>query len=624
MFEKKMMGRRRSGRGSGEIAWAAVAAALACGGFAFALCEEDKLLATDGVLGDWYGAQVAMTAVGERELAIIGAPLNQEAGPDAGAAYICEFDTVEWIETAKLLPPIGYTEQYFGAAVAIDGDVAVVGSGELLDEWTMSADVFRYDGEMWVAEAHLPATSKYVPSVFAATWVGVSGDVAVVGVWADDTTAQDAGAVYVYRCGDGAWAQEAKLLASDGAAGDYFGISVSIQCDLVIVGAYRDDDNGVDSGSAYVFRYDGLEWVEETKLLASDGAGGDRYGISVAVNGDAAVVGAFRHDLDGADAGASYVYRRQVDRNGNGLWYEEAALVALDGEAGDEFGSSVGMGIDELLVGASRDDDSGFDAGSAYFFECIDGVWIEQGKVLAPDGSAGDRFGYAVSVLNSIAMIGSRFDDDNGEDSGSAHAFDLRGADCNENGVCDWVDLLEGTSEDCNENGIPDECDIADGTSLDCQPDGIPDECQLIDNDCNENGVPDECDIADGTSEDCNGNGRPDECDIADGTSEDCQPDGVPDECQLGENDCNANGVPDDCDIADGTSEDVNGNGIPDECECLCDVNGDDVVDVLDLLSLFGVWGESGVPEDVNFDGVVDVLDLLKVLDQWGPCPHFQ
>lgn len=142
--------------------------------------------------------------------------------------------------------------------------------------------------------------------------------------------------------------------------------------------------------------------------------------------------------------------------------------------------------------------------------------------------------------------------------------------------------------------------------------------------DCNDNGVPDECDIVNGTSEDCNENGAPDECDIANGTSEDCNNNGVIDECDLnsGTPDCNGNEVPDECDIASGVSEDTNGNGIPDECEeCQADVTGDGTVGFADVLAILGAWGPCmGCPEDVNGDGAVGFADMLAVLAQWGPC----
>jgi hypothetical protein len=134
--------------------------------------------------------------------------------------------------------------------------------------------------------------------------------------------------------------------------------------------------------------------------------------------------------------------------------------------------------------------------------------------------------------------------------------------DCNDNGIPDWIDLSQGTSEDCNDDFIPDEC----------QPNG----------DCNDNGVGDLCDLGEGTSKDCNGNLIPDECDIVDGTSDDCNENATPDECELEDcpgvpwcSDCNANDILDECDITDGGSLDEDGNGVPDECQDVLSVPSD-------------------------------------------------
>ena len=228
-------------------------------------------------------------------------------------------------------------------------------------------------------------------------------------------------------------------------------------------------------------------------------------------------------------------------------------------------------------------------------------------------------------------------------------------SDCNGNGIPDSCDLESTISQDCNLNGIPDECDIESGTANDCDFDGIPDSCDegyvdcnnngLMDScdidlggsqDCNSNGIPDECDAAQGILNDCDGNGLYDECeegyadcqpngiadfcDIADGASDDLNTNGIPDECDP---DCNDNGYPDFIDIAFGTSQDLNNNGIPDECECP-DTNADGIVDVNDILTVIGAWGDcvpdSDCPADVDGDGTVNVNDVLLVIGEWGTC----
>ena len=148
-------------------------------------------------------------------------------------------------------------------------------------------------------------------------------------------------------------------------------------------GPTRDDDNGVDSGSAYVFRYDGSDWVEEAKLTASDGAADDYFGGSVAISGDTAVVGAVCDDDNGRNSGSAYVFRYDGSD-----WAEEAKLTASDGAAYDYFGCSVAVSGDTAVVGASDDDDNGLDSGSAYVFRYDGSDWTEEAKLTASDGAA--------------------------------------------------------------------------------------------------------------------------------------------------------------------------------------------------------------------------------------------
>lgn len=224
--------------------------------------------------------------------------------------------------------------------------------------------------------------------------------------------------------------------------------------------------------------------------------------------------------------------------------------------------------------------------------------------------------------------------------------LDLAVANQTSSAVSVLINQASAFSQDCNENGMPDECDIVDGTSEDVNDNGIPDEC---DADCNENGVPDDLDIAEGTSEDADGDGIPDECrdcnrngtrdplDILSGTSLDCNENEIPDECDIAagvSQDCNENTIPDECDIADGTAEDSNSNGIPDECEwprfARGDSNDDGDVDISDAIEILG-WlflGDAApgciAVTDTNGDAGADLSDavyLLGYLFLGGPAP---
>jgi len=214
------------------------------------------------------------------------------------------------------------------------------------------------------------------------------------------------------------WPEQDKITASDGAAGDYFGYSVSIDGDYALIGAYYDGDNGPTSGSAYVFKRSGATWTEEAKLTASDGAVGDCFGISVSIDGDYALIGAYGNDDNGDYSGSAYVFKRSGT-----TWTEEAKLTASDGAADDYFGRFVSIDGDYALIGAFADDDNGANSGSAYVFKRSGTTWTEEAKLTASDGAADDYFGCSVSVNGDYALLTAYGDDDNGVDSGSAYVF---------------------------------------------------------------------------------------------------------------------------------------------------------------------------------------------------------
>ena len=219
-----------------------------------------------------------------------------------------------------------------------------------------------------------------------------------------------------------------KLTASDGAAGDHFGNSVSVYNNTAVIGASYDDDNGSNSGSAYVFEKNSTSgnWTQKQKLTASDGAADDRFGYSVSVYNNTAVIGAVYDGDNGSNSGSAYIFEKN-STSGNWTQTETAKLTASDGAADDRFGHSVSVYNNTAVIGAVLDNDNGLDSGSAYVFEKNStGHWTqtETVKLTASDSAADDWFGYSVSVYNNTAVIGARFDDDKGTNSGSAYVFE--------------------------------------------------------------------------------------------------------------------------------------------------------------------------------------------------------
>ena len=314
--------------------------------------------------------------------------------------------------------PAGTFDQ-FGFSVSISGDTAVMGAPFDDDDGVNSgsAYVFVRSGTTWTQQALLTASDAAAGDSFGAS-VSISGDTAVVGANLDQDAGSNSGSAYVFVRSGTTWTQQAKLTASDAAAGDSFGKSVSISGDTALVGAKRNDDAGTQSGSAYVFVRSGTTWTEQAKLTASDAAAFDEFGFSVSISGDTVVVAAFLDDDAGSGSGSAYVFVRSGT-----TWTQQAKLTASDGAAVDFFGESISISGDTALVGAINDDDAGSNSGSAYVFVRSGTTWTQQAKLTASDAAASDQFGESVSISGDTAAVGAFRDDDAGSQSGSAYVF---------------------------------------------------------------------------------------------------------------------------------------------------------------------------------------------------------
>jgi len=256
--------------------------------------------------------------------------------------------------------------------------------------------------------------------------IAIDGDSALIGATGDDANGVLAGAVYAFRRGpSGIWTEEQKLIPIDGAANELFGFSVDLLSDLAIVGAFRDDENGPASGSAYVFRREpGGTWIQEAKIVPIDGSTQDRFGFSVSIGvgfeGIIACIGSYLDDTTGLDSGSAYIFERDI----NGNWTESEKIVGNDTEALDSFGWSVDIDGSTAMIGAYLDDDLGGGSGAAYFFRRdLLGEWSQLQKITASDGTAVDNFGIDVAIDEPLAVVGAYLDDDNGSESGSAYVF---------------------------------------------------------------------------------------------------------------------------------------------------------------------------------------------------------
>jgi hypothetical protein len=382
--------------------------------------QEAKLKPIDATAGDSFGYSVALSG----DTALVGAYGDDDGGSASGSAYVFVRSGTSWTLQAKLTAADAAADDNFGTSVSISGDSALVGAHQDDDggDASGSAYVFARSGTSWAQQAKLTAADGAASDQFGVS-VSVSGESAVVGAVFDDDAGNSSGSAYVFARSGTSWTQQAKLTAADAAANDSFGYSVALEGDTAVVGAYWDDDTAVNSGSAYVFVRSGTSWTQQAKLNAADAAADDRFGISVSLSGDSALVGAFMDDDGGEVSGSAYVFARSGTS-----WAQQAKLIAADDAAYDYFGRSVSISGDTAIVGSHYDDDWGTNCGGAYVFVRSGTNWTQQAKLTAADAAAEDLFGFLVSLSGDCALLGAPGDDDAGNFSGSAYVFVRRGA----------------------------------------------------------------------------------------------------------------------------------------------------------------------------------------------------
>jgi hypothetical protein len=396
-----------------------------------------KLLASDGLTNNYFGNSVAV----DGDTMVIGA-YGKNLG--RGSAYIYTRDIAGiWTQRAKLLASNSAINDLFGISVAVSGDTVVVGARYDDDNGSNSGSAYIFTRDVagsltasWTERQFLLASNGATNDYFGSS-VAVDGDTVAVGAYLDDDMGADSGSAYIFTrdvAGSltASWTERQFLMASDGAPNDHFGWSVAVSGDTVAVGAYG---NGASTGAAYIFTRASAgsltaSWTERAKLLASDGAGDDQFGFSVAVDGDTVAVGAKYDDDNGTNSGSAYIFTRDVAGSLTATWTQRAKLLPSDGATSDYFGRSVAVSGDTVAVGALGDDDKASNSGSAYIFTrvgagSLTASWAELQKLLASDGAADDNFGFSVAVDGDTVVVGARFDDDNGSNSGSAYVFAL-------------------------------------------------------------------------------------------------------------------------------------------------------------------------------------------------------
>jgi YVTN family beta-propeller protein len=356
---------------------------------------EQKVTAGDGAAQDNFGWSVAL----DGNTALIGAPNATVNGHSSqGAAYVFSYSNGNWSEVAKLTASDGASFDNFGYSVALSGTTAVISAWHATIKGNPlqgAAYVFTYADGQWSETAKLTANDGVAFDDFA--WsVALSGDTAFI---CTPYTLNSKGAAYVFGRTGSTWSQLQKLSASDGADGDSFGWSVALDGDSAVVGAPNATVGGIFlQGAAYVFTLTNGTWIEAQKLAASDGAAFDQFGTSVGLSGDAALIGA----PSASGTGAAYVF------DGTGVnWIQVQKLTGSDSTSGDQFGYKVALHGTAALIGAPfADVDPNTEQGAGYVFNQDPGNWTEIQKLITSDGVSYDNAGFAVAASGTAAALG--------------------------------------------------------------------------------------------------------------------------------------------------------------------------------------------------------------------------
>ncbi len=360
--------------------------------------QEAQLTAPNG-LGSAFGVSAAL----DGETALIGAYTEQWGGIEPGAAYVFVRSGSSWIQEARLVPNDPADDGRFGFSVALQGDQALIGAygDDDAGDNTGSVYVFERSAGLWNQVAKLSAPDAG-PDRWFGHAVALGGNVALIGAPADSVAGHNyAGSAYVFIGSGASWTFLQKIEASNPSSTSWFGWCVDLSTTTALIGAQLGNGAAYSSGAAYVFTKYGGAWHEQVKLVASDGAQYDRFGYSVAVDGDTALVGAPEDQELGWGTGAAYVFERS-----GSSWSQTQKILASDAVAQDKFGYAVALEAGTMMVSASYyHSDAG--PGGVYVFHHPKDEWTEVEKLSL---AVNESFGRCIALDGNDVVLGDPSD----------------------------------------------------------------------------------------------------------------------------------------------------------------------------------------------------------------------
>jgi hypothetical protein len=385
--------------------------------------EKQKLEKFNTSYYNCFGGSFGYSISKDGDYVIIGAPFDKHNGVFSGAAYIFTHIDTNWVQQAKLIPFDGEKNDRFGYSVSISGNTVLIGAHRDDDNGPSSgsAYVFTRTGTDWTLQEKLYPSDGNQLDFFGKS-VSLYEDTALIGAYGDDDNGDFSGSAYIFKRYDNNWTQLAKLVPFDGEAGDLFGRSVFLNGSTAVIGAPEDDDLGYNFGSVYIFTLSNTSWIKQAKLLPSGGDSGGHFGYSIFLNADTVIIGAWGEDDFGVDCGSAYIFV-----NSGTVWTEQARLTPNDGDGRDLFGVSVSLDDNYAIIGAPGESVYEQGSGCAYIFVRSGSTWIQKAKLLPSILDYEDSFGDAVCIEEDLAIIGAPDYSMNYKNFGSAYIFKKEG-----------------------------------------------------------------------------------------------------------------------------------------------------------------------------------------------------
>lgn len=379
--------------------------------------EWQKVIANDAINNDNFGKSVFI----DGHYAIVGAWTDDDKGPEAGAAYLYSRTSEDdsWTFVQKLTASDAGAFNNFGSTVYIDNGRVLVGAPGN-DSFAGAVYLFELEAgkNNWKEVEKIVASDRSKSDFFGSS-LGMANQQIIVGAYGDDDFGSASGAAYLFEQKmNNQWIEQTKFTSKNIGPKDHFGISVAIDDRYIVIGV--DGDNRV--GSFFIYKQDEAQnWQSLLQIFASDGKMNDRFAHSVAISGDYIVAGADRSE---DKVGAAYVFHKNLGGEDN--WGEAQKLTPLDGSPGDRFGKRVAIDNDYLVVGSEHHQGK---QGAAYVYKLnTEGIayWEDFDKLIAYDRAANDLFGCSIALDGKDVIVGAFQQNGMGSGTGGIYLVELR------------------------------------------------------------------------------------------------------------------------------------------------------------------------------------------------------